>query len=47
MRLVMRGQVPGIDQATFRQIADEADKGCLVSNLLRSGINIEMDADLA
>jgi osmotically inducible protein OsmC len=47
MRLQVRGRVPGIDQATFRQIAEEADKGCPVSNLLRSGLTIERDVALA
>jgi osmotically inducible protein OsmC len=47
MHLVVLGQVPGIDAATFKQIAEEADKGCPVSNLLRSGLAIEIDAALA
>ena len=46
MRLEVRGQVSGIDEATFRQIADEADKGCPVSNALRGGMEIELDVAL-
>lgn len=40
MQLNVRGQVPGIDQETFEQIALEADEGCPVSNLLRCGLEI-------
>ena len=46
MRLVTRGQVPGIDQATFGRIAVEAEKGCPVSNALRGGPEIELEATL-
>ncbi len=46
MRLVTRGRVPGIDDATFKQIAHEADQGCPVSNLLRPGLQIQVDAAL-
>jgi osmotically inducible protein OsmC len=46
MRLQVRGQIPGIDVATFKQIAEEADKGCPVSNLLRSGLTIDLDVAL-
>jgi osmotically inducible protein OsmC len=41
MRLHVRGRVPGLDQDEFEQIAARADKGCPVSNLLRSGLTIE------
>lgn len=47
MRLDVRGQVPGIDEETFRQIAQEAELGCPVANLLRSGLEIELHAALA
>jgi osmotically inducible protein OsmC len=47
MRLRVRGQVPGVDEATFKQLASKADKECPVSNLLRSGLEIEIDATLA
>jgi osmotically inducible protein OsmC len=46
MRLKVRGRVPGLDNATFVEIAHEADQGCPVSNLLRSGLTIELDAAL-
>jgi osmotically inducible protein OsmC len=47
MHLEVRGEVPRLDDATFKQIAHEADKGCPVSNLLRPGLEIEIDAALA
>lgn len=46
MHLKVRGRVPGIDQALFEQIAEEADAGCPVSNLLREGLEIELEAAL-
>ena len=46
MRLETRGRVPGLDQETFEQIAEEAEKGCPVSNALRGGLEIELDATL-
>lgn len=46
MHLNVRGEVPGIDEDTFRQVAEEADKGCPVSNLLRCGLNIQIEVEL-
>lgn len=46
MLLHVRGQVPDLDQDTFKKLASEADKGCPVSNLLRCGLNIEIVAEL-
>ncbi len=47
MRLEVEGKVPNIDQATFEQIAKEADQGCPISNLLRPGVDaIEVNAKL-
>lgn len=46
MLLEVRGQVPDIDQATFKEVSKEADKGCPVSNLLRCGLEIEIMAEL-
>jgi osmotically inducible protein OsmC len=47
MELQVRGKVPDIDEATFEEMAHKADKGCPVSNLLRNGLAIEIDAALA
>jgi osmotically inducible protein OsmC len=46
MRLQVRGQVPGISAETFAQVAEEADKSCPVSNLLRPGLEIERETEL-
>jgi len=46
MRLVTKGRVPGVDDATFRRFAEEAEKKCPVSNLLRNGLEISLDASL-
>ena len=46
MRLSIRGEVEGIDEETFRAAADEAKKGCPVSNAL-GGVEIELVATLA
>jgi osmotically inducible protein OsmC len=44
MRLETRGRVEGIDDATFQQIAREAEAACPVSNALRS-LEIELVAN--
>lgn len=46
MRLVARGQVPGIDQAKFQQAAEAAKNGCPVSNALKNNVQLELDAAL-
>jgi osmotically inducible protein OsmC len=46
MQLHVRAEVPGINDAAFLMLVKEADKGCPVSNLLRSGLDIEIDAVL-
>ncbi len=47
VRLETTGTVPGMDDATFKQIAAEAEKTCPISNLVRGGAEIELDAKLA
>jgi osmotically inducible protein OsmC len=44
--LHVRGQVPGIDAATFKKYALDAHKECPVSKILRDGLEIKIDADL-
>lgn len=46
MHLVTHGQVAGVDEATFKRLAEEAEKQCPVSNLLRNGLEITLDASL-
>jgi osmotically inducible protein OsmC len=45
IRLSVRAQVPGIDEATFRQIAEGTKTGCPVSKAL-AAVKIEMEATL-
>lgn len=47
MHLETRGKVPGLSSADFQRLAAEAEKKCPVSNLLRSGLTISLDAALA
>jgi lipoyl-dependent peroxiredoxin len=46
MHLETRGKVSGVDDATFKQMAVEAEKTCPVSVLLRPGLAITLDASL-
>ena len=46
MDLHVRGQVPDIDEEAFKEISKEADKGCPVSNLLREGLEINIEVEL-
>lgn len=47
MVLDVRGEVEDIDAATFEAISKKADQGCPVSNLLRSGLEVIVKAQLA
>jgi osmotically inducible protein OsmC len=47
MHLETRGRVPGLSDADFKRMAEEAEKKCPVSNLLRPGLQISLDAALA
>jgi osmotically inducible protein OsmC len=44
MHLKVNGSVPGLTETEFKEIAQEADHGCPVSNLLRHGLKIELEA---
>jgi lipoyl-dependent peroxiredoxin len=46
MELKTRGKVPGLDQAGFRQAAEEAKRGCPVSKALAGIPLISLDAQL-
>jgi osmotically inducible protein OsmC len=46
MDLRVRGQVPGLDQAAFAEVAREAENGCPVSNALRNSLEIRLEAQL-
>jgi osmotically inducible protein OsmC len=46
MQLHVRADVPGIDEGTFEKLIRETNDGCPVSNLLRNGLDIQIDATL-
>lgn len=46
VQLTVTGDVPGVDEARFQQLAEEAEKGCPVSNALRGSVEIELRASL-
>lgn len=46
MKLVTRATVPGLDDATFQRIANEAKEGCPVSTALKGNVDIQLDARL-
>ena len=45
IRLAVRARVPGIDEAKFRAVADDAKQNCPVSKAL-SAVPISLDAEL-
>ncbi|HUR94026.1 MAG TPA: OsmC family protein [Gemmatimonadales bacterium] len=47
MRLEVRGEVPGLDEAGFRAAAEKAKDGCPVSQALIGNVPFELDARLA
>ena len=47
IRLEVRGEVPGVDQAAFAKAAEAAKEGCPVSQALKGNIPFELDARLA
>jgi lipoyl-dependent peroxiredoxin len=47
MRLEVRGEVPGTDQAAFAKAAEAAKEGCPVSQALKGNVPFELDARLA
>jgi len=46
MKLTTRATVPGLDDATFQRIANEAKAGCPVSAALKGNVDIQLDARL-
>jgi osmotically inducible protein OsmC len=47
MRLEVEGKVPNLQAAEFQQLAEEAEKGCPISRLLRPGLqDVEVVATL-
>jgi osmotically inducible protein OsmC len=46
MDLDARGKVPGLDEAGFEKVAQQAEQGCPVSNALRNNVQIRVNAHL-
>ena len=46
MRLEVRGRVPGLDAAAFKEAAEKAKDGCPISNALKGNVAFELDAQL-
>ena len=46
MAITVKGQVEGIDQATFESAAQEAAEGCPVSGALKGNVEITVSAEL-
>lgn len=44
--LTVRGRVPGIDEARFREIADGAKDNCPVSRALKGNVELSVEATL-
>jgi osmotically inducible protein OsmC len=47
MRLMVRGQVDGLDEDAFRQAAEGAKENCPVSKALEGNVEISLEASLA
>ncbi len=45
--LTVRGEVPGIDEAKFKTIAEDAKENCPVSAALKGNVRLSVDASLA
>ena len=45
-RIVVSGEVPGLDQAGFEQAAREASEGCPISSALKGNVEISVEATL-
>lgn len=46
IKLEVRGEVPGLDQAGFAAAAEKAKEGCPVSQALMGNVQMELDARL-
>jgi lipoyl-dependent peroxiredoxin len=47
MRLAIRGEVEGLDEAGFRRAAEEAAENCPVSQALKGNVEVSLDASVA
>ncbi len=45
--LTVKGKVPGLSEDEFKELAKKGEQGCPISNLIRGGAEITLDASLA
>lgn len=45
--LSVTGTVPGIDDAKFKELAQQAEQGCPVANAIRGNVEISLNANLS
>lgn len=45
-KLIVNGQVPGIDDATFQRLADDAKDNCPISQALKGNVELVVEATL-
>ena len=46
-KLSVRGDVPGIDAATFQRLADDAKDNCPISQAIKGNVEVALDVSLA
>lgn len=46
-RLILRGDVPGIDAATFERLAADAKDNCPISQAIKGNVEVSLEATLA
>jgi osmotically inducible protein OsmC len=44
--LTVRGKVPGMDEAAFKEAAEAAKEGCPISRALKGNVALSVDATL-
>ena len=45
-KLTVRGDVPGIDDATFQRLADDAKDNCPISQAIKGNVDVSLEATL-
>jgi lipoyl-dependent peroxiredoxin len=46
-RIIVKGTVPGVDEATFKEAAEGAKDGCPISGALKGNVELSVEATLA
>jgi osmotically inducible protein OsmC len=45
-KLIVSGQIPGIDDATFQRLAEDAKENCPISQALKGNVELVLEATL-